>query len=271
MCNINLVYCRKGNDHRVHELMNIMSLESWGQNSDGEGYIAIREDGSVTMNKSRDKIMYHDDASCIVSHQRWATHGTKDADNAHPYETENYILMHNGILSGECPDKTKSDSWHFAQELQNTPMSFKKAFHKVAKNWSGSASMVIYDKRNRKLFYTKNSTASFHILIGEDWIIGSTIKCNVEYAKTFLNMKEEILVPNNDMFIDVLKGFAFASKHCGIATYKWVAPKSYATACTTYTDKDWELNDGVWRKKIKESEDKDIVPSNRVYQDLYSY
>ena len=56
----------------------------------------------------------------FVLHLRYATHGFIDIDNCHPLKVTNDLwFAHNGVLRGiDTPDKTKSDSWHFAQELK---------------------------------------------------------------------------------------------------------------------------------------------------------
>jgi hypothetical protein len=56
-------------------------------------------------------------ASPLTIHFRWATHGTKDVQNTHPYVIcgGRYAVMHNGVLN-HAPehDKNKSDTWNFA-------------------------------------------------------------------------------------------------------------------------------------------------------------
>jgi predicted glutamine amidotransferase len=55
---------------------------------------------------------------CMV-HFRYATHGTKDAFNCHPFVRNNWVLAHNGVLS--CPDLKipagHSDTHALADEL----------------------------------------------------------------------------------------------------------------------------------------------------------
>lgn len=53
-------------------------------------------------------------APCAI-HFRFATHGTKDLDNCHPFPLYggHYALMHNGIIDMPVIDKSRSDTWHF--------------------------------------------------------------------------------------------------------------------------------------------------------------
>ncbi len=53
-------------------------------------------------------------------HLRFATHGTKNVDNCHPFTfaAGRYAVMHNGILASiPTVDKTRSDTWHFAHHV----------------------------------------------------------------------------------------------------------------------------------------------------------
>lgn len=69
---------------------------------------------------------YHDNIKgkkCVV-HWRMATHGDVDLLNCHPYEitplnsAHPLWMMHNGVLSrGNYGDKSKSDTWHFIQDI----------------------------------------------------------------------------------------------------------------------------------------------------------
>ena len=56
----------------------------------------------------------------LFLHFRFATHGTKDLSNAHPYKvTKGLYLMHNGIAPVPQWNKTRSDTWHVARLLLN--------------------------------------------------------------------------------------------------------------------------------------------------------
>lgn len=55
---------------------------------------------------------------CAI-HFRMRTSGAVDIENAHPYEVGDHVfVMHNGMISVTEHDKTKSDTWHFAQLIE---------------------------------------------------------------------------------------------------------------------------------------------------------
>jgi hypothetical protein len=67
-----------------------------------------------------------DVATLRVFHARVSTQGKVDIENAHPYDAtyngQARLLFHNGCLRNLPEfDKTKSDSWHFAQMLKGFP------------------------------------------------------------------------------------------------------------------------------------------------------
>jgi glutamine amidotransferase len=57
-----------------------------------------------------------------IIHFRWATHGTKDTTNCHPFFVDDLAVIHNGIVNiSTKSDETKSDTWHFVDAVL-TPM-----------------------------------------------------------------------------------------------------------------------------------------------------
>jgi predicted glutamine amidotransferase len=97
--------------------------QGWQDNSDGWGL--MQSDGSdLIVNKG----MKFDDLKPLlekingnpyVLHYRWATHGTKNIDNCHPFRiTKKLYMAHNGVIAIEQKNKLMSDTWHYAQTLR---------------------------------------------------------------------------------------------------------------------------------------------------------
>jgi len=90
-------------------------------NSDGWGFMTSRR-GRIHITRGmtyaglQDAIDAHEGKPHVV-HFRFATHGTKNLDNCHPFSVlgGKYALMHNGILSVPSHDANRSDTWHFAE------------------------------------------------------------------------------------------------------------------------------------------------------------
>jgi hypothetical protein len=67
----------------------------------------------------------NDDRNLAI-HFRMTTHGDTDMTNCHPYDViPGYVaMMHNGILhTGNTPDTSKSDTWHFIKDFLASPVS----------------------------------------------------------------------------------------------------------------------------------------------------
>ncbi len=88
-------------------------------------------------------------------HARWATHGTEDVDNVHPFYVDlndphqgETVLAHNGILPVSLPKgDPRSDTRYFAEELMKLRANFLlDKPHKVAKleKWMGGSKFVVF-------------------------------------------------------------------------------------------------------------------------------
>jgi len=53
-----------------------------------------------------------------IIHFRWATHGTKDETNCHPFFVDDLAMIHNGIVNIDtASDLSRSDTWHFMEKV----------------------------------------------------------------------------------------------------------------------------------------------------------
>lgn len=90
-------------------------------NADGWGFMTSRR-GRIHITRGMtpggldDAIKAHEGIPHVI-HFRFATHGTKNLDNCHPFSVlgGQYGAMHNGILSVPRHDVSRSDTWHFCE------------------------------------------------------------------------------------------------------------------------------------------------------------
>lgn len=95
-------------------------------NSDGFGVMYLHKNRVVTakiLPKSADDayefyLLHAHGRECAL-HGRMRTHGAIDEANCHPYKViKGVYLMHNGVLdTGNEWNKSKSDTWHFAERI----------------------------------------------------------------------------------------------------------------------------------------------------------
>lgn len=111
----------------------------------------------------------------MAGHNRAATKGAVNNDNAHPFVEDNIILMHNGTLTNHetlTKNKVEVDSNAIAHALvEATPQEV------LPKVW-GAFALIWYDTKTEKLYATRNderplsliTTDDFYFLTSEPWM-----------------------------------------------------------------------------------------------------
>ena len=97
----------------------------WYANHDGFGaYNFADKTVFKTLDYNAAKKYIADNAqNDLFCHFRYATGGSVSLENIHPFDTGNYIIFHNGILSGIKPTRMKSDTAVLAKKLKGAPLS----------------------------------------------------------------------------------------------------------------------------------------------------
>ena len=122
----------------------------WAANPDGFGAYSF-ENKTVfkTLNYNAAKQYMADNAqNNLFCHFRYATGGSVSLENIHPFDTGNFIIFHNGILSGIKPTRIKSDTAVLADMLNGAPLSAIKQ----ALSEQYSSRFYIVDKTANKGF-----------------------------------------------------------------------------------------------------------------------
>lgn len=116
-----------------------------------------------------------EDDKPIPAHIRKATWGIEITDeNAHPFTSENYILMHNGTLelkeekAKNKDTKKDSDSLTFLNYLEEArkekvDSAFKDIFKHTMNHFTGKFAFVIRDKRGNTDYIIRGKTANLYI------------------------------------------------------------------------------------------------------------
>lgn len=160
----------------------------------------------------------------LVGHNRLATTGSEKLNkNNHPFETRNFMLVHNGIIGNhdllkgqyKLQYEEETDSAIVPRLLELYLVKHKdivKTIEEVAEVLSGSYSILLYYKPTKRLFYFKSSGTSFSFMKtidkhGKIAVYGSTKDDNL------LNCYEW---DEDGMFqMDTLRKRAFATPEAG--------------------------------------------------------
>jgi len=130
---------------------------AWANNPDGAGFTYVA-DGSLVTYRTRklskligaydDAVAAFGDASHFMVHFRYATHGTTNLNNVHPFaQDEHTMVIHNGILPTPTLGDGRSDTATFVQDylprLGATWFDDPHMVHMVSEYCAGSKLVVM--------------------------------------------------------------------------------------------------------------------------------
>lgn len=125
----------------------------------------------------------------IIGHARAATCGSPDNNgNNHPLETENWILVHNGIVTADevwkREPKSEVDSHLILQHIE-------KYGFKGLENISGSMAILLVNKNSGELFAYRHGNPLWHILANGGAVLASTGHILSEMLKGIIKVNIE--------------------------------------------------------------------------------
>lgn len=173
-----LTYCNL-KDPKLNKLMvYLLTTKGSVKNDDGTGIICSDNSAWKTKLPAEKITNYGEilsqeivDDSPIPAHVRLATFGIPVEDkNAHPFNGNRFLLMHNGTLQRKNPNSARngSDSEEFLGELENCVNEDKNAdfpslFNKAIDKFYGKFAFIIRDKKDSKDYVVRGSTANLYI------------------------------------------------------------------------------------------------------------
>lgn len=204
MCGIWGVVTKKASltTSEVDKLLPQLLIAGNLRGTDGAGIFSIHKDFRTQITK-REQNSFHllfdkefiphqkeiwKDGIAYFGHNRAATKGERNKENAHPFETEHLILMHNGTVTNGLDDYNKNhevDSACLAHMIEEIGML------ETSKRVSMAYALIWYDKRDKTLHFCRNNDRPLFIL-------------ETENAYFFVSEKEMmtwILTRNNEKVI----------------------------------------------------------------------
>jgi glutamine---fructose-6-phosphate transaminase (isomerizing) len=136
-----------GGDNAVPILIEgLKRLEYRGYDSAG---IAVIHDAQLAIRKAVGKLKNLEEVvgndpptgTIGIGHTRWATHGRVTELNAHPHETEGFVLVHNGIIENylALKEKLSAEGHEFRTETDTEVI-----VHLIAKYFTGNLTTAVH-------------------------------------------------------------------------------------------------------------------------------
>ncbi len=132
----------------------------------------------------------------LVGHNRLATQGdSRNNGNNHPFESENFLLVHNGIINNDDVLKKtyqlqysgETDSLailYLLEHYYKSNNNVQECIKKVCSQLEGSFSVMVYNKNDGNLYYFKNDLTEFSFglfaIEGKKVLVGSTEEDNLK-------------------------------------------------------------------------------------------
>ena len=142
-------------------------LEYRGYDSAG---VAFKQNGSISVTKNKGRVdelakklnLKTNQSNLGIAHTRWATHGIPSEKNAHPHQSKNIFVVHNGIIENNTDLKaqlkaegirfsTQTDTEviaHLIRMFVEKGQSFEKAVFNALKKLKGAYALGIIDKND---------------------------------------------------------------------------------------------------------------------------
>ena len=142
-------------------------LEYRGYDSAG---VAFKKNGSISVTKNLGRVdqltkklnLKTNQSNLGIAHTRWATHGIPSEKNAHPHNSKNIFVVHNGIIENHNDLRaylkaegirfsTQTDTeviGHLIRTFTEKGQSFEKAVFNTIKKLKGAYALGIIDKNN---------------------------------------------------------------------------------------------------------------------------
>ena len=145
-----------------------------------------------------------------IGHTRWATHGKPTEDNAHPHQSNRFVLVHNGIIENEeflrtkylkdVKFKSETDTeiipWlleKFTESGEDTQMAIRHLMAEIV----GSYALAIIDRENPDVLYAVKNKSPLLIGKGDGFnMIGSDSMAMIANTNMFFEIhdKEYVVV-----------------------------------------------------------------------------
>lgn len=249
------------------ELGDIYNNDAYGIISDAHIYTKRNHSfNKLTQKQKKELIKRLEPNKFLVGHNRMTTNGGNHKKNSHPFETKDFLLVHNGIIQNDQQLKKKHDLEYkegvdsiimvkLIQKYTDEGMKVADAIVKTMEQIEGYYSVILTDKRTNKLYYYKNRTAKFTFGLierqnGKKILIGSTDSENIESVYTKRDMIFEKDLTKNRYYTEPIDGMIYEINESEIKEIQSFKPKT-KTSCKSWDNDDYAKRFASWDEDIK--------------------
>lgn len=216
MCQIQLIHKFDKKNLTKEDLFQFKRLMWLGSHSNDDAYGFYDCNNNVLTKNGKElakedlNVLDNISTTTLFGHNRYKTKGDPKFNyNNHPFETTNFVVAHNGVLSNDDTLKKNceleytvdTDSYIIPALMEKVYKDTKdvvKTIELVAGVLAGSFSVMVYFKPEKRLFYFKNKSTrmSFALVTTKngDVVLGSTAienfnKCYATTSRGYFNKR----------------------------------------------------------------------------------
>jgi len=203
MCEISFIYALDS-DMSESDVRELLRMMHYGSSVNPHGWGVFSDIAPVTkhpvefdMTKDPKLAAKYADSKWAIGHVRHATHGAHTIDNTHPLVFKDITLVHNGVIHNEAelrqkfhiPRSPEVDSFVIAwllNHFRHIEKDWESVVKAVTKELRGSFSVFFFDRKEKRLFYFRD-TSEFHFRLietsdGKHYIVGNTTQSSLQVA-----------------------------------------------------------------------------------------
>jgi glucosamine--fructose-6-phosphate aminotransferase (isomerizing) len=185
-------------------------LEYRGYDSTG---IAIYQNNEIDIFRSKGKLAILQDkiknekltGTVGIGHTRWATHGKPSDENAHPHRSENFVVVHNGIIENyiELKRRLEKEGYQFTSQTDTEVIphliesnvkkgsSIEDALYLTLSELKGAFALVLFSKKDpKKIMVAKNASPLILGIGNGENFVASDIPALLSYTKNIIVLED---------------------------------------------------------------------------------
>ena len=196
-------------------------LEYRGYDSTG---IAIYQNNEIDIYRSKGKLSFLRDkikdvaltGTTGIGHTRWATHGKPSDENAHPHRSENFVVVHNGIIENfiELKHRLEKEGFkftsqtdtevipHLIESYTNKGSSIENALYETLGELKGAFALVLFSRKDpRKIMVAKNASPLILGIGNGENFVASDIPALLSYTKDIIVLEDgQVAIIDNQSY-----------------------------------------------------------------------